>query len=117
MIKMVNVKLKNKKNSILVKKVRGLGKALGLMFKLSTTKPLLFSFKSKTRMAIHSWFVFFPFLAVWLDSDFKVLEFRKVKPFTFHIRPKEKYNHLIEIPFNVKNSEILEFFDGKRGKV
>lgn len=84
-----------------------LEKITGLMFKeRETAKALLFDFKEPTRIRIHSFFVFFPFVAVWLDKKNKVIEIKKITPFTISTRPKKEFNKLIEIPFNKK-------YDGK----
>jgi len=73
-------------------------KFTGLMFRTRKTKPLLFEFKKDTRMAIHSFFVFFPFKAIWLDKENRIIEQRTVKPFTFCARPRKAFRKLIEIP-------------------
>ena len=103
---------KNKRIKIPVKKVSRFGKIIGLMFKKKTTKNLFFDFKKKTKMRIHSYFVFFNFFVIWTDEKSKVLEWRLVKPFTFGIKPKNYFVKLIEIPINKKNEEIVKFFVG-----
>jgi len=111
------MRIKYKKDiEIPVKKVSELGKLSGLMFRTKETKNLLFQFKNKTRLGIHSFFVMFPFLAVWTDKSNQVIEFRVVKSFSPVIRPKKAFTNLIEIPFNNKNKKIVEFFVGE-GKV
>jgi uncharacterized membrane protein (UPF0127 family) len=110
----MNIKYKNKKISVLVSKISSVGKFTGLMFKKQNNPNLLFDFKKNTRIAIHSIFVFFSFLAVWLDENNNVLEFRIVHPFEFYVKPKKLFFRLIEIPFNDKNKEVIEFFVGKR---
>lgn len=88
--------------------VSGLKRAFGLMFtSRKKAKPLLFNFKKQTNMAIHSLFVFFPFLAIWLDEDNRIIEFRKVNPFTFSVSPSRPYNKLIEVPLNGQHPGIL----------
>lgn len=85
---------------------KNIQKISGLMFKRKETEPLLFEFSKPTRRAIHSYFVFFPFIAVWYNKD-KIVEVKKVKPFTFHVRPKKAFTKLLEIPINKKYSKIL----------
>jgi uncharacterized membrane protein (UPF0127 family) len=114
--KKITLKFNGRKKSIFVKKVSEFGKVSGLMFRLSTTSPLLFCFKDRTRMAIHSFFVFFPFLAIWFDKDFNVLEWKIINPWSVHIKPRKEYFYLIEVPFNAKYAEIIDFFVGKREK-
>ena len=94
------------KIAIKLKKTNIFGKFLGLMLKTRQTSPLLFEVKRP--MAIHSLFVFFPFIAVWLDKDNNVVEIKKVNPFTLHVLPKRPFRKLIEIPINNKNKKIIE---------
>jgi len=108
------VKYNNKKLEVPVKRVSFFGEAIGLMFRTRQTSNLLFEFKKKVKTPIHSFFVFFSFLAVWLDEKGKVLEYRIVKPFSLHISPKNVFVKLVEIPINDKNRKIIEFFVGKR---
>jgi uncharacterized membrane protein (UPF0127 family) len=71
---------------------------LGLMFRTRKTSPLLFEFKKNVRMAIHSFFVFFPFKAIWLDENNRIIAQKIVKPFTFCVCPRKPFRKLIEIP-------------------
>lgn len=98
------------------KKVSFFGKIFGLMFKTCDTENLIFDFNRKTRIRIHSFFVFFDFLAVWVDENNKVVDFRIVKPFTASIKSRKPYFRLIEIPINERNKKIIRFFVGE-GKI
>jgi len=80
------------------KRVDEIGMILGLMFRTRKTRPLLFEFSRDTRIAIHSFFVFFPFKAIWMDEKGKIIEQRIVRPFTFSVRPKKPFRKLLEIP-------------------
>jgi len=72
----------------------------GLMFtSRKKAKPLLFNFKNPNE-SIHSLFVFFPFIAIWLNKNKEVLDLKVIKPFKFNIKPTEEYEYLIEIPLN-----------------
>lgn len=96
-----------------IKKVSSLGKFTGLMFrKREAADALLFDFPNSVKLRIHSFFVFFPFLAVWLDGRNRIIEKRIIKPFNFSIRPKKPFNRLIEIPFNKKYKAILTLLVG-----
>ena len=108
------INFKNQQIKITVKKISELGKIIGLMFKKKTTENLLFEFNEKTSLRIHSYFVFFDFLAIWLDKKNIVLEWKVIKSFTPNIKPKKPFFKLIEIPFNKKNEEIVKSFVGKR---
>lgn len=63
---------------------------------------LLFEFKKPVNLGIHSFFVFFPFVAVWLDEEDKVIEIKVVKSFTMSVEAKRPYRKLLEIPMNEK---------------
>jgi len=99
---------------ISVKRVSFFGKFIGLMFRSVKSDNLLFEFRRECRLSIHSYFVFFNFLAIWLDDDKRVVEVKMVKPFTFSVRPKKKFKYLIEMPLNSRNKRIVEFFRRKR---
>ncbi len=106
------IKLKGKSVGIPLVKAGGIKKFTGLMFRSRNTSSLLFEFKKEA--GIHSFFVFFPFLAVWLNGKKEVVEFSIVKPFTPYVISKKKPNYLIEIPVNKKNQPILALFVGKK---
>lgn len=106
-----------------VRKTGFFGRARGLMFRTRNAENLLFDFGGGARRAIHSFFVFFPFLAVWLDGKNKVIEFRVVTPFKLRVVPSWKFRKLVEIPVSGRNREIISFFrrarrgvDGERFK-
>ena len=105
---------KKRRISIELKKLSELGKVRGLMFRSSkNSQNFLFEFKKKKRQTLHSLFVFFPFLVLWLDGN-EVKEIQYIDSFRLSIKPKNNYNKCIEIPFNRKNRNIIAFFDGKR---
>ena len=106
----MKIKYKNTKIEIPVKKLSEFGKIIGLMFKNMETESLLFDFNKKTKASIHSFFVFFDFLAIWIDEKNNVLDFQIVKPFSPKIISKKYFTKLIEVPFNSKNTKILHFF-------
>jgi uncharacterized membrane protein (UPF0127 family) len=87
----------------------------GLMFRRREKAEalLLFDLKKPRRWKIHSMFVFFPFVAIWLDEKGKIVGKEIVKPWTFSIRPSGEFTKLIEIPYNQKYSGIVEFLVGK----
>ncbi|MBI4116915.1 DUF192 domain-containing protein [Candidatus Pacearchaeota archaeon] len=109
----MKIHYKNKSIEIFAKKVSPIGKVLGLMFKSKETDNLLFEFKNKTKMKIHSFFVFFKFLAVWLDEKNNVVDFKIVEPFEFSVSPKKPFRKLVELPFNDKNRKTISIFVGK----
>lgn len=107
---------KNKKIKINARKVSLLGKLVGLMFKSRNTENLLFEFEKESEMSIHSCFVFFPFLAVWLDEKNRVIEKRVVHPFKLCVKPKKSFRKLVELPLNKSNLKAIDFLVGK-GKI
>jgi uncharacterized membrane protein (UPF0127 family) len=98
-----------KKRIILETEVmNGLGEVIGLMFsRRESAKNLLFEFPNPVRLSIHSVFVFFPFIAIWLDTDGKIIEIKKVKPFSLRVCPQKKFSSFVEIPINRKNRKIV----------
>ncbi len=109
------LKYKNKKFPLEVKKVNFFGKFIGLMFsRREKALALLFDFEKPTNQAIHSLFVFFPFVAIWLDENEKIVEIMKIPSWKFLIKPKKKFVRLIEIPVSKKYSEVIEFLDDVR---
>ena len=94
-------------------------RARGIMFRRRFEKPLLFIFPRVSRLgsAIHSFFVFVEFDAVFLDEEKKVVDIRQsIKPFTPVIIPRAPAKFLIEAPAGwvaksgLKTGEIIEFF-------
>lgn len=117
MKKRISFNYRKKRVSLNVRVCGFFEKFSGLMFKKrQKAKALLFEFENPSNIKIHSFFVFFPFVAVWLDSKGKVIGARKVRPFTISVSVPEnkKFAQLIEIPFNNKYSGIVKFLVGKR---
>ena len=95
--------------------VKGLKRIFGLMFSSrEKTKPLLFDFEKMTTRPIHSLFVFFPFVVIWLDDNNKIVDFKLVKPFSFSVSPSRPYTKLIEVPLNRQYSKIMKILVGDR---
>jgi len=89
---------KNKKFSLDVEVCDDvLSQARGLMFKKNSA-PLLFIFKNLKRRAIHSFFCL-PFIAIWFNAG-KIVDVKFINPWRFSIKPKEKFDKLLEIPSN-----------------
>lgn len=106
----VKIKYKDKGIVISAKRLSFFGRFIGLMFRTSQTKSLLFDFNKDVKIPIHSFFVFFPFLAIWVDEENNFIEKRIVFPFSFSVSPENKFRRLIEVPINAKNKKIIEFF-------
>lgn len=77
-----------------------LKRARGLMFRSRISKPLLLIMPSESRelSSIHSFFVFFPFDAVFLDSKGIVVDIKeRIKPFAFKITPSKPARYILEM--------------------
>ncbi len=105
----IDLKYRDKKFKLEVKKCNLFWIIRGLMFtqRERAIALLLFDFKESVKLKIHSYFVFFPFIAVWLDDKNKILKKRIVQPFTFLVRPEKPFSKLIEIPMNKKYRKIV----------
>jgi len=103
-------KLKDKIITLKVKKLTTImQQSSGLMFK-KKSPSLLFIQKRPIRHSIHSFFCK-PFIAIWLLND-KIIDIKLINPNQASIKPKEKFNKLLEIPNNTKEfKEILKFVD------
>lgn len=109
--KKISITYKNKKIKIEAEDCNFFKKFSGLMFsRREKAGILLFNFEGKQKIAIHSFFVFYPFIAVWLDKTNKIADLKVVKPFTFCASPKKSCFKLVEIPINKKNKKFVGFF-------
>lgn len=112
-LKKIEFNFKRKTFLISAKKLSSLGMIRGLMFRSSSCNSLLFSFSIDKEMSIHSFFVFFPFLAIWLDRRNNVIDYEIVKPFTALVKSPKKFRKLVEIPLNNENKKIIKFIVGE----
>lgn len=110
----MNLTFRGRKFKITAEKVNSITMFTGLMFKSRETKNLLFDFAGDTQISLHSWFVFFDFYVLWLDKKNKVIEIRRISPFTTMISCRRKFRKIVEIPVNNRNKKILDFLVGKR---
>lgn len=95
LLKKKRIKIKN------IKKVSMIEEGIGLMFHRKEKCPaMLFEFKHPNKMLIHSLFVFFPFIAIWLDNKNKVVDMKIVKPFRLSVSSRKPFYKLLEIPLN-----------------
>lgn len=99
---------------VAVREVGIFSKWRGLMFKRRSTSNLLFDFKQLGKHTIHSYFVFFPFLALWLDSANKIVAWQIVHPFTILVKSPKVCRKLVEIPLHKRYHDILSFFVGEQ---
>ena len=116
MDKKIKIEIKKKKFEIKVCECGFFGKTSGLMFRSRNTKNLLFGFVKKVRgihVALHSWFVFFDFYVLWLDNKNRVVEYRRIKPFSTVILCSKYFRSIVEIPINETNKKLIRVLDGK----
>jgi len=92
-----------------------LGKFIGLMFSEREKAPILL-FEMKKPASIHSFFVFFPFIALWLDDKNHVVKWKIVRPFTFYVSCKGKFSKIIEVPISRRHYDIVKLIVGERFK-
>ncbi len=113
MLKKVSFIYKGRRFHITARKCGMFSRFLGLMFSpREKSETLLFEFQKPVNLSIHSFFVFFPFIAVWVDENGKIAEIKKVKPFTLSVRTKKSWKKLLEIPVNKKNYEKVKLLVG-----
>ena len=109
----MRLKLYIKGNEIIIEDIKRCGlfrRMIGLMFsRRERANALLFDF-GENRVGIHSFFVFFPFLAIWLDKKNRVVDYKIIYPFTLFITSNKKFSRLIEVPLNKKYKEIFTYF-------
>lgn len=86
----------------------------GLMFRTKNTSPCLFEFKKPVKFKITSLFVFFDFIAVWMDKNNKIIEIKKIKPFTWSRTAKKSFFKILEIPVSLKYKRALKLLVGDR---
>lgn len=107
MCEAININFLDKSVRLKVKTTNSFTKFIGLICRTRFCDNLIFKFKKDTRISIHSFFVFFPFLAIWLDFKNEVLDIKIVKPFSLNIRPRKNFRKIVEIPINDKNKKII----------
>jgi len=109
----MEIGLNKKKFEIDLKICKSFERFSGLMFtQKNKANALLFDFKRPVKIAIHSYFVFFPFIALWIDDKNKIMEFKIIKPFTLMVQPKKSFYKIIEIPINKKYKRVVALLVG-----
>ena len=115
-MKIQNLKIFLGGRSILVKDIklaRGFMIFKGLMFsKKDKASALLFNIKG----SIHSYFVFFDFLILWLDESNKIVDWKIIKPFSFYEKTDKKFSKILEIPISRRYFKYVKFVVGERFK-
>jgi uncharacterized membrane protein (UPF0127 family) len=101
MKKRIIIKYKKRKIKIIAEDCNFLKKFTGLMFsRRQSSRALLFNFKKKQKIIIHSFYVFYPFIAIWLDDKNSIVDLKIVNPFSPLISNKKIAFKLVEIPIN-----------------
>ena len=86
-----------------------LSKTSGLMFR-KKSKPLLFIYKKPTTESIHSFFCK-SFITIWFNRN-KIIDVKIVHPWKINIKPRNKFDKLLEIPQS--NNNFYRIIDVKR---
>jgi uncharacterized membrane protein (UPF0127 family) len=115
----IKMKIKYKEKNLEIKDVKILskfGKGIGLMFHARENCPaMLFEFNKPVNMKIHSLFVFFPFVGVWMNDKDKIIEIKVIRPWKISFSPEKKFNKLLEIPVNKKyRREIMLLVESQK---
>ena len=99
--------------------IRDFREAKGLM----VFKGLMFSSREKSRAllfkingSIHSFFVLYEFLILWMDENNKVVEWKIVKPFSLYEKSHKKFSKILEIPINRRYFKVVKSIVGERFK-
>lgn len=92
-----------------IRKPKGVGKYLGLMFRTRKARPVLFEFKESLFRSIHTFFVFQKLIVVWIFEDGDV-ELMVVEPFYYNIEPEtnKKIKAIFEAPYDEDLLNVLE---------
>ena len=113
----MRARLNIKGKSIIIEDLRkcnAFSKFTGLMFKRrEKANALLFDFAKEGMHAIHSFFVFFPFIAIWLDGNNNIAEYKVVYPLVAMVMPKKSFSKLIEIPLNERYKKVFMLMSEK----
>ncbi len=113
MKKKITFEYKKKKINLMIEDCNLLKKFSGLMFsRREKANALLFNFKNPTKIRLHSLFVFFDFLVIWLDDKNNILGMKIAKPFQVSISFDKPFHKIIEIPINNKYKKIIGFLVG-----
>ncbi|MBS3072916.1 hypothetical protein J4477_03725 [Candidatus Pacearchaeota archaeon] len=90
-------------------------KLKGLMFS-TRERALPMLFETKNPLSIHSFFVFYEFLAVWLDDKNNIVDHKIVKPFSIREIAEKDFAKILEIPLNRRYYDVVNFIVGERFK-
>lgn len=113
-IKSLEIILSGRKITInIVKRAGFFFKFKGLMF-IRRKKAKAILFDNCPGMGIHSFFVGFDFLTIWLDDTNKVLDFEFVRPFRPYVKSGVKFDKILEIPVNDDYQRIIDIFKGSK---
>ena len=101
----MKVKIGGDEIEIDVLEKRGFGVFRGLMFRSLAKAPAL---RFNIQGSLHSFFVFFNFVVLWLDDENNVVDSRVVRPFTFYINSKKKFSRIVEVPVSRRYEGVVE---------
>jgi uncharacterized membrane protein (UPF0127 family) len=109
--KKIGLNYKGNKINLEVNNLNFFERGRGLTFRKKEKAPLLlFDLVGKYKDCLTSYFVFFDFLAIWLDEKNNVLDVKLVKPWTVCVNSKTKWSKILEVPINKKYRREIKFF-------
>jgi len=111
----MEVKVGGRSLSVDAVSVGAFGKFRGLMFRRRQKAPMLL-FETGERFSIHSVFVFFDFLVLWLNDENTVVDYKIVKPFSLYENSDKKFSKILEIPVSKQYYDKVKFVVGERFK-
>lgn len=111
-IKNLEITLDGKKIKLNAVSVNFFGKFKGLMFSRREKAKILL-FENAKNIGIHSFFVFFDFIILWLDDRNNVVEWKIVRPFSVYEKSKRPFSKIIEIPINRRYHSIVDVIVGR----
>jgi uncharacterized protein len=92
--------------------VKGIGANIGLMFKTKLKKGETLTLElPKTKVEIHTWFVFFPIDLFFLDENYQIIEKASMVPWRIYL-PKKNAKYLLEAnkgELNIRMKDKLIF--------
>ena len=104
------MRLQIKKRKLKAEHCEGLSAAIGFMFNFFPKNAKILALGKEQSVSLHMLFVFFPLLAIFLNSKMRVVDIKKLKPFTFYTSPK-KAKYVVEIPLSLVSGLRLSIGD------
>lgn len=107
----MNIQIKNRK--IEADYCRGAMNLIGFMFNFSQKKAKILCFNNERKVSLHMFFVFSPLLAIFVNSEHKIVDMRSLRPFEVYTS-KTRAKYVLEVPqklgrVNAKIGDKIKF--------